>query len=72
MNINGIVNKFKARLVAQGFRQKHGVNHFDTYAAVARITTIRLLLAIASSYNLVIHQIDVKTTFFYGDLKEEI
>ena len=72
MNINGIVNKFKARLVAQGFRQKHGVDHFDAYAPVARITTIRLVVAIASSYNLVIHQMDVKTTFLYGDLEEEI
>ena len=72
MNIDGIVDKFKARLVAQGFRQKHGVDHFEPYAPVARITTIRLLVAIASSYNLVIHQINVKMTFLYGDLEEEI
>ena len=64
------VDKFKARFVAQGFRQKHDVDHFDTYALIARITSIRLLVTIASSFNLVIHEIYVKTTFLYGDLEE--
>ncbi|GJT03628.1 zinc finger, CCHC-type containing protein [Tanacetum coccineum] len=63
---------FKARLVIQGFRQKKGIDHFDTYAPVARITTIRLLLALAAIHNLVIHQMDVKTTFLNGDLDEEV
>ena len=58
--------------MAQGFKINHGVDHFDTYALVVRITTIRLLVAIASSYNLVIYLMDVKTTFLYGDLEEEI
>ncbi|GJZ48171.1 zinc finger, CCHC-type containing protein, partial [Tanacetum coccineum] len=55
-----------------GFRQKEGINYFDTYAPVARITTIRLLLALTAIHNLVIHQIDVKTTFLKGDLEEEV
>ncbi|GJZ56098.1 zinc finger, CCHC-type containing protein [Tanacetum coccineum] len=59
--VDGTIDKFKARLVIQGFRQKEGIDYFDTYAPVARITTIRLLLALASIYNLVIHQMDVKT-----------
>nr|GEW06862.1 hypothetical protein [Tanacetum cinerariifolium] len=54
-----------------GFRQKEGIDYFDTYAPVARITTIRLLLALAAIHNLVIHQMDVKTTFLNGDLDEE-
>nr|GEW23088.1 hypothetical protein [Tanacetum cinerariifolium] len=66
MKVNGIVDKFKARLVIQGFRQKEGIDYFDTYAPVARITTIRLLLALAAIYNLVIHKMDVKTTFLNG------
>ncbi|GJY96947.1 zinc finger, CCHC-type containing protein [Tanacetum coccineum] len=53
--------KFKARLVIQGFRQKSKINYFDTYAPVARISTIRLLIAMASIHNLIIHQMDVKT-----------
>ncbi|GJU66413.1 zinc finger, CCHC-type containing protein [Tanacetum coccineum] len=53
-----------------GFRQKEGIYYFDTYASVARITTIRLLLALAAIYNLLIYQMDVKTAFLNGDLKE--
>ncbi|GJS31092.1 zinc finger, CCHC-type containing protein [Tanacetum coccineum] len=72
MKVNGTIDKFKARLVIQGFRQKEGIDYFDTYAPVARITTIRLLLAIKAIHNLVIHQMDVKTTFLNGDLDEEV
>ncbi|GJT77451.1 zinc finger, CCHC-type containing protein [Tanacetum coccineum] len=55
-----------------GFRQKEGIDYFDTYAPVTRITTIRLLLALAAIHNLVIHQIDVKTAFLNSDLDEEV
>ncbi|GJU61922.1 zinc finger, CCHC-type containing protein [Tanacetum coccineum] len=55
-----------------GFRQKEGIDYFDTSAPVARITTIRLLLALAAIHNLVIHQMDVKTTFLNGDLDEKV
>ncbi|GJX55267.1 zinc finger, CCHC-type containing protein [Tanacetum coccineum] len=55
-----------------GFRQKEGIDYFDNYALVARITTIRLLLALAAIHNLVIHQMDVKTEFLNGDLDEEV
>jgi hypothetical protein len=72
MKVDGTIDKFKARLVIQGFRQKEGIDYFDTYAPVARITTIRLLIALAAIHNLVIHQMDVKTTFLNGDLEEEV
>ncbi|GJS12170.1 zinc finger, CCHC-type containing protein, partial [Tanacetum coccineum] len=72
MKVDGTIDKFKARLVIQGFRQKEGIDNFDTYAPVARITTIRLLLALAAIHNLVIHQMDVKTSFLNGDLDEEV
>ncbi|GJX56356.1 zinc finger, CCHC-type containing protein [Tanacetum coccineum] len=72
MKVDGTIDKFKARLVIQGFRQKEGVDYFDTYAPVARINTIRLLLALAAIHNLVIHQIDVKIAFLNGDLEEEV
>ncbi|GJY57002.1 zinc finger, CCHC-type containing protein [Tanacetum coccineum] len=49
-----------------------GIDYFDTYAPVARISTIRLLIAIASIHNLIIHQMDVKTAFLNGDLEEEV
>ncbi|GJV37099.1 zinc finger, CCHC-type containing protein [Tanacetum coccineum] len=72
MKVDGTIDKFKARLVIQGFRQKEGIDYFDTNAPVARISTIRLLIALAATYNLVIHQMDVKTTFLNGDLEDKV
>nr|GEV87558.1 retrovirus-related Pol polyprotein from transposon TNT 1-94 [Tanacetum cinerariifolium] len=63
MKVDGTIDKFKAQLVIQCFRQKERIDYFDTYAPVARITTIRLLLALAAIHNLVIYQMDVKTAF---------
>ncbi|GJX13270.1 zinc finger, CCHC-type containing protein [Tanacetum coccineum] len=71
LKVDGTIEKFKARLVIQGFKQKSGIDYFDTYALVARISTIRLLIAMASIHNLIIHQMDVKTAFLNGDLDEE-
>ncbi|GJU27258.1 zinc finger, CCHC-type containing protein [Tanacetum coccineum] len=56
----------------QGFRQKSRIDYVDTYAPVARISTIRLLIAMASIHNLIIHQMDVKTTFLNGELDDEV
>ncbi|GJY15647.1 zinc finger, CCHC-type containing protein [Tanacetum coccineum] len=72
MKVDGTIDKFKARLVIQGFRQKEWIDYFDTYAPVVRINTIRLLLALTGVHNLVIHQMDIKTTFLNGDLDEEV
>ncbi|GJX58768.1 zinc finger, CCHC-type containing protein [Tanacetum coccineum] len=70
-SVDETIEKFKARLVIQGFRQKSRIGYLDTYAPVARISTIRLLIALASIHNLTIHQMDVKTTFLNGELEEE-
>nr|GEV83274.1 zinc finger, CCHC-type [Tanacetum cinerariifolium] len=72
MKVHGTIDKFKARLIIQGSRQKERINYFETYAPVARISNIRLLIALAATYNLVIHQIDVKKIFLNDDLEEEI
>ncbi|GJR37449.1 zinc finger, CCHC-type containing protein [Tanacetum coccineum] len=69
MKFNETIGKYKARLVSKALDKK-GINYFDTYPRVARITTIRLLIALASIHNLVIHQMDVKTSFLNGDLEE--
>ncbi|KAL8117524.1 hypothetical protein AgCh_015420 [Apium graveolens] len=64
--------KCKARLVAEGFRQREGIDYFDTYSPVARMTTIRMLIAVAPVHGLIIHQMDVKTVFLHGHLEEKI
>ncbi|GKB91212.1 zinc finger, CCHC-type containing protein [Tanacetum coccineum] len=63
LKVDGTIEKFKARLVIQGFKQNSEIDYFDTYALVARISTIRLVIAMTSIHNLIIHQMDVKTTF---------
>jgi len=69
---DGTIDKYKARVVANGYTQKKGEDFFDTYSYVARLTMIRALLYLAASYGLIIHQMDVKTAFLNGELDEEI
>ncbi|GJW56011.1 zinc finger, CCHC-type containing protein [Tanacetum coccineum] len=72
LKVDGTIEKFKARLVIQGFKQKLRIDYFDTYAPVACISTIRMMIAMASIHNMIIHQMDVKTAFLNGDLDEEV
>ncbi|WKA10744.1 hypothetical protein VitviT2T_028301 [Vitis vinifera] len=69
---DGMIQTFKARLVAKGFKQRECIDYFDTYAPVARTTSIRILFALASIHNLFVHQMDVKKAFLNGDLNEEV
>ena len=69
---DGTIDKYKARLVAKGFKQKENIDFFDTFSPVTRITSIRVLISLASIHNLLIHQMDVKTAFLNGELDEEI
>ena len=72
MKDDGSINKYKARLVVKGYKQKEGVDYFDTYSPVTRITSIRMLITIVALHKLEIHQMDVKTAFLNGELDEEI
>ena len=68
----GKVVKHKARLVAKGFVQKHGIDFDEVFAPVARLDTVRLILALAAQHGWVVHHLDVKSAFLNGDLKEEV
>ena len=72
MKAYGPIDKYKARLIIKGYNQKEGLDYFDTYSPVTRMSSIRMLIAIAAIHNLEIHQMDVKTAFLNGDLDEEI
>ncbi|GJW50560.1 retrovirus-related pol polyprotein from transposon TNT 1-94 [Tanacetum coccineum] len=68
----GDVLKNKARLVAKGYRQEEGIDFEESFAPVALIEAIKILIANAASKNMVIYQMDVKTAFLNGDLQEEV
>jgi len=68
----GEVIKHKARLVAKGYVQKHGVDFDEVFAPVARLDTIRLLLALAANRGWQVHHLDVKSAFLNGELEEEV
>ncbi|GJU88717.1 putative ribonuclease H-like domain-containing protein [Tanacetum coccineum] len=68
----GIVIRNKARLVAQGYTQEEGIDYDEVFAPVARIKAIRLFLAYASFKDFVVYQMDVKSAFLYGKIKEEV
>ena len=69
---NGEVDKHKARLVAKGYKQEFGVDYKEVFAPTARHDTIRLVIAMAAQNSWLIFQLDVKSTFLRGDLKEEV
>nr|GEV21481.1 putative ribonuclease H-like domain-containing protein [Tanacetum cinerariifolium] len=68
----GIVFRNKARLVAQGYTQEEGIDYKEVFAPVARIEAIRLFLAYASFMEFMVYQMDVKSAFLYGTIKEEV
>jgi hypothetical protein len=72
LNAEGEVEKYKARLVAQGFSQQPGIDYNETFSPVARIDTVRMVLAIAAQNKWIMHQMDVKSAFLNGCLEEEV
>nr|GEX62712.1 retrovirus-related Pol polyprotein from transposon TNT 1-94 [Tanacetum cinerariifolium] len=68
----GGILKNKARLVARGYRQEEGIDFEESFAPVARLEAIRLFLAYAAHKNMVVYQMDVKTTFLNDKLREEV
>ncbi|GJT15622.1 retrovirus-related pol polyprotein from transposon TNT 1-94 [Tanacetum coccineum] len=69
---NGIVSRNKARLVVQGYNQQKGIDYDETYAPVARLEFIRILLAYACALDFKLFQMDVKSAFLNGFINEEV
>src|SRR3989337_828922 len=69
---DGTIEKYKARLVTKGYTQKEGEDFFSPYSPMAPLPTIPVLLSLPASHGLLVHQMDVKTAFLNGELKEEI
>nr|GFA15140.1 retrovirus-related Pol polyprotein from transposon TNT 1-94 [Tanacetum cinerariifolium] len=68
----GDVLKNKARLVEKGYRQEEGIDFEESFAPMARIKAIHIFIANAANRNMIVYQMDVKTAFLNGELKEEV
>ena len=69
---DGNIQKYKARIIAQGFMQIEGIDYNETFAPVAKLASLRIILALATEQDLEIHQMDVKSAYLNGTLEEEI
>ncbi|MCO5578509.1 hypothetical protein L7F22_032352 [Adiantum nelumboides] len=72
LHADGTVSRYKARLLARGFTQVPGMDYTEIFSLVLRVTSFRVLIAIAAQFGFLLHQMDVCTAFLNGDLQEEI
>jgi len=67
-NVDGFVNRYKARLATKGYAQTYGIDYEETYSLVAKMTTVRTIIAMAVAKGWSLHQMDVKNVFLHKDL----
>jgi len=71
-NANGSMSRYKARLVAKGYAQTYGIDYEETYSPIAKMTTIRAIIAMAATKGWSLHQMDVNNVFFSWNLHEKV
>ena len=71
-NSDGTIARYKARLVARGFTQEHGIDYTETFAPTVKFSTIRVILTLAAYHDWEVEQLDVVTTFLSAELKEKV
>jgi hypothetical protein len=71
-NVEGKVERYKARLVARGYSQTYGIEYDKKFAPVAKMNTVKMLISCATNFSWKLHQSDVKNAFLHGDLQEEV
>ena len=70
VNSEGCIARLKVRLVAKGYAQTYGVDYSNTFSPIAKMTSVRLFISLATAYNWDLHQLDIRNVFLHGDLQE--